>query len=235
MGLLTGSLTYQALNGIPELIRQLNTQSTLKAPSAEPILAAIKTNLTVSNAVHAVLASLSTWLFTTAYNYSPAAGKHPFLIYSAVGAPLALAAFYYQTGTKSCGFTEPFSGGKNVEQFFRAKIAQVSEKYHELKEKATQKKAQTVPKTSSEEELLDLSYIHVSDESLSSDSSPETPVTATASVSSEIENEVEAALSKKERVNDLETIGSAYHVASVIAGVSFAICSIGVIGDQFFL
>lgn len=232
LGLLTGSLAYQSVQKIPDLIRQLNTQESLKAPSATPILAAIRTNLSVSNAVNAVLAAFSTWLFTTAYKYSPAAGKHPFLIYAALGAPLTLAAFYYQTGTKACGFTGPFGGNSDIEQLLRAKVAQVSQKYHEFMAKETQTKE---PPTVAEDELLDQSYIHVSDETLSGESAPETPITATASESSTIEDEVEAALSKKERVKDLETIASAYNVASVIAGVSFVICSIGVIGDQFFL
>ncbi|KAM9910267.1 hypothetical protein OXX69_004645 [Metschnikowia pulcherrima] len=235
LGLLTGSLTYQSLKGIPDLIRQLNKQVSLKTASAGPILSSIRTNFTVFNVSNLVLASLSTWLFSTAYRHSPASGKHPYLIYSALGAPLALFALYFQTGLKSCSILGPFSDGR-LEQFLRVNYMKLSAKVEKkaAEIKGEEEKKDVAPKkaakNANEDENLDQSYIHISEES--SDLSPETPVEVTQS---NIEDEVEAALSKKERVQDLETVGSAYNVASVIAGVGFAICSIGVIGDSFFL
>ncbi|OBA20737.1 hypothetical protein METBIDRAFT_43121 [Metschnikowia bicuspidata var. bicuspidata NRRL YB-4993] len=232
LGLLTGSLAYQSMKKIPELIRQLNQQASLKAASAEPVLAAIRTNFTVSNAVNVVLASLSTWLFSTIYKHSSAAGKHPYLLYSAVAAPLALATLYYQTGAKTCVLTGPFSDVARFRECLCAKIANLTSGCRVL---LGQKKEYTTPEPATEDVPMDQSYIHVSDDSVSTDSSPETPIETLDSVPSAIESEVEDALSKKERVKDLENVAAAYNVASMIAGVGFAICSVGVIGDQFFL
>ncbi|GEQ67651.1 hypothetical protein JCM33374_g1316 [Metschnikowia sp. JCM 33374] len=233
LGLLTGSLTYQSLKAIPELIRQLNSQVSLKTASAESVLTSIKTNLTVANAVNTVLGALSTWLFSTAYRYSPVSGKHPYLVYSALGAPLALAVLYYKAGTKACTITGPFSHGEGIENILKTKLANFNNKFNN--KKAQKPKEHKAPETSGDDESLDQSYIHISEDSSSGDSSPETPIDAAESVPSDIEHEVEDSLNKKERVRDLESVGFAYYVASVVSGVGFAICSVGVIGDQLFL
>lgn len=219
LGLLTGSLTYQSLQGIPELIRSLNNQTSLTSSAGAPVVKSVSANLTVSNILNLGLASLSTWLFSTAYRYSPAAGKHPYLIYSAMCAPLALVALYS-------------TGGKTLLTFDGKSLCGKQSECAKAPKKEVRKKA-----AAPAEESLELSYIHVSEDSLSvsSDSSPETPANEPVSATSSIEEEVESALSKKEFVNGLETVGTAYSFASYVAGAGFAICAIGVIGDSFFL
>lgn len=228
LGLMTGSLTYQSFQTIPDLIRQLNNQVSISANSASEILSAVTTNLLVSKALNVLLASLLTAFFAMAYKYSPASAKHPYLLYSALGGPLALVLLFYK--------------GSQAE----ARIVKLSRT----------RKSQTLPnaeptvsaaKEDDDEAALGKSYIHVSDDSLSNTSTPgssapgsPTPgslqqAVAVEPTTSAIEQEVEDALSKKEYVNDLESLKAAYTVASTVASVGLAICTIGFVGDFYFI
>lgn len=227
LGLLTSSLTYQSFQTIPELIRRLNNQVSIGAASASVVLSAAATNVLVSRAANVLLASLLSALFATAYRYSPPSAKHPYLLYSAFGAPVALLSLYSSAA----------SAETRIVKRSRARSARLAEK-----KKKTPVVAPAV--ADDDESQLGKSYIHVSDDSLSNTSTPgsSTPgspaQTATETVeptTSAIEQEVEDALSKKEYVHDLERLQSAYTVASSVAGVGFAVCTIGMVGDYYFL
>lgn len=219
LGLLTTSLTYQSLNAIPDLISRLNNQVLIAATSATDVLDAFFLNLVVSKAANVALASLSTALFTMAYRYSPAAGKHPYLMYSALGAPLALLAWSYQGVRAEC----------NILKRTKARRAQLQQK---------SSVARAAEPAAEEEEPLGKSYVHVTDDSLAAStpatSAPGTPQQNPVAEMS-IEQEVEYAISKKAYVRDLETVKQSYFVASAVSGVGMAVCAIGLIGDFFII
>lgn len=219
LGLLTSSLTYQSLQAIPELISRLNNQVLIAATSAADVLDAFFLNLVLSNAAHVALASLSTALFSMAYKYSPSSGKHPYLMYSALGAPLALLAWSYQ------GLPAEYAVVKRS----NARKAQLAQKPPVVK---------TAAPVAEEEEPLGKSYVHVSDDSLAvstpAASAPGTPLhKPVADIS--IEQEVEDAISKKAFLRDLETVKQSYFVASAVSGVGLAVCAVGLIGDFFII
>lgn len=89
---------------------------------------------------------------------------------------------------------------------------------------------------------LGKSYIHVSD-SLSSSSTPSTTspnspqqqATDIHPTTSAIEQEVEEALSKKEYINNLETVKKSYKTAFTISSAAFVVSAIGLVGDFFFI
>lgn len=219
LGLLTTSLTYQSLQAIPDLISRLNNQVLIAATSASDVLDAFFLNLVLSKAANVALASLSSALFTMAYKYSPTSGKHPYLVYSAFGAPLALLAWSYQGLRAECDILK------------RAKVrkAQLAQKPKVAKEAVS---------VAEEEEPLGKSYVHISDDSLAvstpATSAPGTPQQQPVTEVS-IEQEVENAISKKAYVHDLETVKQSYFVASAVSGVGLAVCAIGLIGDFFII
>lgn len=264
LGLLTGSLAYQSWVGIPQLIRELNGATTA---SYKASLKAISDTFTVSNMVNLTLAALSTWLFSTAYKHASPVGKHPYLIYSALGAPLALLSLYYNGAKAQCSIRKRSRGnvacsksaccsklggcvaktklflGKTLNcASMKCNPEPTSTPAETQTEAETQTPAQA-PVANQDEENLGLSYIHVSEDSLSTltpnASVPGSPLPAvisesSASNASAIEEEVESALEKKAFVHDLETFKSGNGVASGIAAVALFISSIGVIGEQLY-
>lgn len=232
LGLLSASLTYLSIQSIPSLIARLNSQVSITSGSASAVLDAISRNLTISKLSNVLLSAVSSGMFYLAYKYSPLLEQHPYLIYSGLGAPLALASLYLQGCAAECNIAKRSCARK-------AKLA---------KKKAPAvllgpSKPQPAPKEE-EDDSLGKSYIHVSDDSLSNTltpgsstpSSPKQAATETVEPTvSTVEQEVEDALSKKEYVHDLETLKNAYTVALVVSSVGVAICTIGLVGDYYFL
>lgn len=232
LGLLSASLTYLSIQSIPNLIARLNNQVSITAGSSSAVLDAISCNLTASKLSSVLLTAVSSGMFLLAYKYSPLLEQHPYLIYSGLGAPLALASLYLQGNIADSNIAKRSSARK-------AKLA--TKKSSDVL--AAVSKPPAAPREE-EDDPLGKSYIHVSDESLSNtltptSSPPGSPVqTATETVeptTSSVEEEVEDAMSKKEYVHDLETLKNAYTVALVVSSVGVAICTIGLIGDYYFL
>lgn len=232
LGLLSASLTYLTIQSIPSLIARLNSQVSITAGSASAVLDAISRNLTLSKISNVLLSAVSSGMFYLAYKYSPLLEQHPYLIYSGLGAPLALASLYLQGCSAECSIAKR-SSVRN------AKLAK--KKASDVLPGAS--KPQPAPKEE-EDDSLGKSYIHVSDDSLSNtltpgSSTPGSPKqAATETVEptvSTVEQEVEDALSKKEYVHDLETLKNAYTVALAVSSVGVAICTIGLVGDYYFL
>ncbi|KAF5209135.1 hypothetical protein E0198_004410 [Clavispora lusitaniae] len=224
LGMLTASLTYQSLQSIPELIRRLNNQVSIT--SAKGVLDSIFTNSLVSKAANVSLAGIATALFTMAFKYSPPSGRHPYLVYSALGAPLALAAWAIRGARAEC----------NMLKRTRSR-AQAQAQAQTVREG---KKTPVPPAQEDEEDAsaLGRSYVHVSDDSTAAStpasSTPGSPQHAPAEVLS-IEQEVEDAILKKAYVHDLQTLQQSYFMASAVSGVGLAVCAVGMIGDLFFL
>lgn len=230
LGLLSSSLTYQSFQSIPDLITRLNNQVSISTGSASAVLNAITKNLTVSKISNILLTFLSSGMFYLAYKYSPPLEKHPYLIYSGLGGPLALASLWLQGSSAETSISKRSSIRKT----------KLSKKKHEAT--AAAPNAQEIK--DEDEDPLGKSYIHVSDDSLSNtltpgSSAPGSPQQASSEAveptASSIEQEVEDALSKKEYVHDLEALKSAYTVALAVSGVGAAICTVGLIGDYYFL
>lgn len=228
LGLLTSSLTYQTIQRIPALINELNTK--VSGLSKLNALASIRNLINFSRIGHISLSGLATAMLTMAFVYSPPSEKHPYLIYSALGAPLALISMYHH------GFG------------LETKLLRKADHLHTHNANETTKNTENVGDSenlkSDEDSQLGKSYIHVSDEESSSTTStptstiPNSPQTKTVDSLQEelsLEEEVEIALSKKEIVNDLNKVKSNYVVGSSIVGLSFVIASIGLIGDYYIL
>lgn len=231
LGLLTGSISLNAYQEIPNLINKLNLNivSVLKASTIDSVLNLIS----VSKLTALSLGTLSSALLSLAYVVSPPKGKHPYLIYAALGAPVALFSAYYQ----SVG---------------------AERKLIERRRRSTKKVAAPVPVVDdeaakeaevkdSDDDSLGKSYIHVSDDddgegegsdSTSTPSDTGSPITTAADTQLQqelsIEEEVENALEKKELVQELESIKQGYYIGGAITGVSFVIASIGLVGDLYY-
>ncbi|WPK23920.1 hypothetical protein PUMCH_001170 [Australozyma saopauloensis] len=201
LGLLTGSLAYQTWEAIPQLIRQLNNLSSSEKHLLT--LQSISTTFTISNVLNLALAVVSSGLFTMAYKYAAPSGKHPYLLYSAVGAPLALLSMWYNGARAQCNISKR-SRGKEVGCSSKGMFGFISGsgvpfskcsakckknvcKKTEAKKEPTPKPAEQVP---IEEESLSLSYVQVSEDSLAtstpSASVPGSPAPMSTSAASDV-------------------------------------------------
>lgn len=232
LGLLTGNLAFQAYKRIPELIRQLNNQVSISSTAAASVLQAVTQNVYISSAANVVFASLTTYLFSTAYKYSPPSGKHPYLLYCAVGAPLALALYFLGAQSADVKIVKRSCVQKKVVEGTLAPS----------KAPETASEAAPVAPVDSDDSSLGKSYIRVND-SLSSSStpissapsSPEQPAADIHPTTSAIEQEVEDALSKKEYILNLEKLQKSYKTALAVSGAAFVVSAIGLSGDFFFI
>ncbi|SGZ56690.1 CIC11C00000000487 [Sungouiella intermedia] len=233
LGLLSASLTYLSIQSIPNLIARLNNQVSISATSASGVLDAIAHKLTLSKLANVFLSAVSSGMFYLAYKYSPVLEQHPYLIYSGLGAPLALATLYVQGN----------GADSSISKHSAVRKSKLSKKKSSETQKPVAQPPLPAPKEE-EEDQLDKSYIHVSEDSLSNTltpgsstpGSPKQNATETVEPSiSSVEQEVEDALTKKEYVHDLETLKSAYTLALVVSSVGVAICTIGLVGDYYFL
>lgn len=228
LGLLTSSLTYQTIQRIPALINELNTK--VNGLSKSNALASIRNMINFSRIGHIALGGLATVLLSMAFIYSPPSEKHPYLIYSAAGAPLALISMYYR------GFG------------LETKLLRKADHLHSHNAREVTKSTGNVSDSenvkSDDDSQLGKSYIHVSDEESSSTTStptstmPNSPRTKTVDSLQEelsLEEEIDNALSKKEIINDLSKVKSNYVVGSSVVGLSFVIATIGLIGDYYLL
>lgn len=219
LGLLTGSLTYQTLQSIPELIKHLSIAN-YTASSTETLklyLGEVEEFIIQSRFANGTLAALAGALLTIAYKYSPSSEQHPYLLYAAFGAPLTLAGVYYNASA------------------FENRLLQ---RRFETVKKVTTPAKPANPTNDSDNESLSKSYIHVDEES-SANTTPLLTVANSPKIAPEepssIDQEVEVALAKKLIVRDLEYAKSSYIVGTAISGVSFLIGVVGFLGDYFFL
>lgn len=261
LGLLTGSLVYQTWEVIPQLIRELNNLTT--AVKQLSTLKAISSTFTITNIFHVASALCSTGLFYMAYKYSPPSGKHPYLVYSALGPLLAIASLYYNGLGAQLNITHRAKGKKSTQCC--SKLGRCVTKAKSMmgkkccfgksskcseKQDSTAKTAESVetitpdtpvqPAPPADEDHLGSSYIHVSEDLSSSTPTASVPgspvpIAATASASSAIEEEVENALNKKAYVQDLEVLKSGSLAASVFAAAGLFISAIGVVGERYYL
>lgn len=230
LGLLTSSLTYQARLQIPQLISRLNAQVSVASSQASVVLDDISVNNLIFKVLNVAVATLSTGLFVLAYKYSPATEKHPYLVYSALGAPLALASLFWKGNKADKGID-----ARNTNRL--ARLSKGSESAPPAQPAASSSSAAG----KSDDETLGKSYIHISDDSETSltstpaSSAPGSPRVAMEPSVSAIEQEVEDAFTKKEYVHDLESLQTAYTVASSVAAAGLAVCAVGLVGDRFFI
>ncbi|KAG7666412.1 uncharacterized protein J8A68_000043 [[Candida] subhashii] len=230
LGLLSSSLIYQALNKIPDLITKISTNSisTFHETSSK-----VYQFICNSRLINITLSVFSTGLFGLAYSYSPNSAKHPYLIYSAIGAPLSLICVYYQ-------------GLNHEKKILKTKSNKKVKKVKKPEQPpAQQVEEEVVAKVVSRDDDLGKSYVHLSDESGTSTPtslqlSPEVTQTAAAAATHveeeiSIDEEVEETLVKKEFVQDLESIESGYRIGAIVSSAFVLLTSIGLIGDLYLL
>lgn len=211
LGLLTGSLVYQTWEVIPQLIRELNNLATVAKQLST--LKGITSTFTISNIFHVASALVSSGLFYMAYKYSPPSGKHPYLVYSAVGPIMAIASLYYKGLGAQINFTHRAKGKKSGQCCSKLGLCVIKAKSLMGKKccltkgrKCCKKQEDSVPKTSEtvesttsetpaqttnestpiDEDHLGSSYIHVSEDLSSSTptaSVPGSPVPIAATTS----------------------------------------------------
>lgn len=235
LGLLSASLTIQSFRTIPDLITRLNNQVSITAASATEVVDSVVRTLSVLKVLNLLLAAVSSGMFYLAYTYSLPLEKHPYLVYSGLGAPLALVSLYWKGGKADCSIHKRAVSARTR----RAKNAGVSASVAPETATATATAGKTAK---DEDDALGKSYIHVSDDLLSSltpassvPSSPQHGAADVAPTTSSIEEEVEGAMSKKEYVHDLEKLQGAYSVALAVSLAGAAVCVVGLVGDMYFL
>lgn len=216
LGLLSSSLAYQSLHTIPTLIRNLNGKVAEELSVSDVLitnLEKVKRFITNSRIANVLLGVVSSGLLTSAFRHSVDWERHPYLVYTALAAPVALAGLYATSfPTENKLLRRTFTNVK--------KPAQTSDEQDG-------------------DDLLSKSYIHVSDEESSTNSTPASTGANSPQISAtetqSIDDEVEVALAKKLIVNNLEKLKSSYTVGTGIATLGFLIGSIGLVGDYFFL
>ncbi|KAK6454581.1 Chromodomain-helicase DNA-binding protein [Scheffersomyces xylosifermentans] len=246
LGLLSGSLTYQSIESIPLLINDLSRHWSTSASGStsatiREYVAKVKTLISTSRISNVVFGSLASVLFTLAFTSAPPSGKHPYLIYAALGGPLTIAGLYYKAYAHEQKLL-------NIDNDHPPKTKE------QVKAKKEVKKVPVVPAEAAEQEeddSLGKSYIHISDESTTSSTSstPNASVPGSPQIESiesiqpeedrehelTVADEVESALTKKEFLSQLEGVKSSYAFGSAISGVSFFIAVVGLIGDYYLL
>ncbi|RLV91499.1 hypothetical protein JA1_003879 [Spathaspora sp. JA1] len=246
LGLLTTSLTYQSAYQIPQFITKITrdvvdhtTSSTFQSQLKDVLCSIVGSRI-----VNITLGVLATGLFSIAYGYSPIDEKHPYLLYSSIGAPLAVVGLYFRVYK----YETRILGNKNKQGKTKKKsetVAKVPTRTEEDEEEP-----EVISKTTSQDDPLGKSYVHLSEDSGTSTptsiSSPEIrsispqPVPVSTINKPEvkeisIDEEIEQTLVKKEVVQDLNTIKSEYRLGVSISAVSLLIASIGIFGDFYLL
>lgn len=250
LGLLTSSLIQQSIQNIPTLITQINSIYQLQISTLNAKIKETKTYLFSSRVVNGLLAGLSTLFFTLAFKYSPIDEKHPYLVYSAFGAPLTLLGLYF----KAWIYEEKVLNKQDVSVVKKdssARSSHVASSVVSADDDDDDEAAQVISKVNSVDEL-GRSYVHLSDESgLSTPtaSQPASPQIRHQEGDHDVEDqpqpslkegddvdlEIEATLTKKEVIQDLEHIKLGYTIGSYISGLSLTVAIVGLFGDFYFL
>ena len=234
LGLLTSSLTCKSIQGIPELIKEANYNVNRESEvdlfsSAVSLIKRCRISL-------AALGTLATSSFALAFTTSTASCQHPYLIYSALGAPLAIAAVYLRSYASERKVLQQANAVNNKEKT-QSGSEHVSGKKHKVSQRDDDH-------TSEDDGRIGLSYIHVSDDETATPVSTSSSSTSHSAGESEHENfqqdleinkEVETALHKKELVHVLSNLKHSYITGASVAGFGFFIASIGLIGEYYVL
>lgn len=229
LGLLSSSLAYQTTRGIPLILDNLKIR--ISALADMDILATIKQLIYIARVNYLTLGSLASGLLALAYRASPANEKHPYLIYLALGAPLAILSALYRGYNEEKSLINRVKGGENLRSRKERKQTKTKEGEDESEE------------AKGDDSLIGRSYIHISDEDSSLTSTPagSTPNSPrTNSVDSlehelSIQEEIENSLAKKEVIRNLEGLKDNYLIGTYVSGFAFLLGTIGLIGDYFLL
>lgn len=217
LGLLSGTMALQKYKAVPDLLARLNKEESIHLASGSHLLSSIVSRVFVASGASVALASLASYLFSTAYKYSPLSAQHPYLVYCAIGGPVALAAYHYKSwGTEY-------------------RLGQRSKSYKAHVEKTEQPEGGA---TRDEDSHLGKSYIHVNSSLLGvstpNSSAPGSPAHK-AQEESAITQEVEDAMNKKTYAADLERLSGAYSAGAAVSLAAFGILVVGLVGDLFFV
>lgn len=227
VGLLGSSLSFQGMKAIPNMIRNINSGET-----AIDFQLAART-IRFGDAISAILTGLTSVALLLIYRAAPVSEKHPYLIYTALAAPVSMGLFWYKSW-------------KNQKRVLRGACAERRKRTvatSAAEAGAAGAGATRTGATGAGKDDLAKSYIHVSDEessvstpSSSAPGSPQTAASAAKELEQElsIEEEVEQALRKKEHVHDLRSIAAAQVYGSGVAFVGFALGLVGLVGDVYF-
>lgn len=229
LGLLSSSLAYQATRGIPLILDNLKIR--ISALADMDILATIKQLIYIARATYLTLGSLASGLLALAYRASPISEKHPYLIYLALGAPLAILSALYKGYNEEKSLIHRARGGENL----RSRKGKKQTKNKNDEDESEEPKG--------DDSLIGRSYIHISDEESSVTSTPggSTPNSPrTNSVDSlehelSIQEEIENSIAKKEVIRNLEGLRGGYLLGTYVSGFAFLLGAIGLIGDYFLL
>lgn len=223
IGLLGSSLSFQGMKAIPNMIRNINSGD-------KPVdLQLAARTVRLGGAISTFLTGLASVALFLIYKAAPVNEKHPYLIYTALAAPVSMGLIWYKSWTNQKRVICGARGERRAQRVMRAS-------------KAAAAGANSGSGAGAKDDLTK-SYIHVSDEessvstpSSSAPGSPQTTASATKDLEQElsIEEEVEQALRKKEHVQDLRSIAAAQVYGGGVAFVGFALGLIGLVGDIYF-
>ncbi|EGW32752.1 uncharacterized protein SPAPADRAFT_60104 [Spathaspora passalidarum NRRL Y-27907] len=237
LGLLTTSLTYQSAYQIPQFITKIKREVT-SSSTFQTQLKDVVCSIVGSRFVNIALGVLATGLFSLAYEYSPLDEKHPYLLYSAIGAPLTIIGLYARV----------YKYENRMLSKKQTSIKKQEKSKPEVVPEEQDEEPELISKVSSQDDQLGKSYVHLSEDSGTSTptsiSSPEirsiSPQPVPVAAKSEpaevsIDEEVEQALAKKEVIHDLTIVKSEYTIGVSISAISLLIASIGIFGDFYLL
>ncbi|GMM38361.1 Atg33 protein [Saccharomycopsis crataegensis] len=196
LGLLTGFLGQQAFSGLPLLIQFS------KSSSLDEIRESAKKIIKKTRSLVLCLGSAATALLSLAFIKAPPRARHPYLIYSALGAPIAMTALFFKT--------------YNVEVKLLDSDSDLQvEASASLKSKKTEKE---------EPSHLDNSVY----QNLGADSEDDKSIKQDED---DIESAVNNSILKTNTIAGLEKLKSGYATATYIVGAAFGVSIIGIYGD----
>lgn len=233
LGLFAGKLFVHVYETIPSLISSLSHQVTLKSTHSglgitDRILDALADFTIFTNSLTAV----STTLLLVAYFVASPVGRHPYLLYAAAAAPVAVIVQNYIGNSAALQLNDKLTVLQKFEsEGGNANIRAASNAADEL--------AKVEASEHSDEDSLARSYIHVSDEEEGSSSSltpsDGSPLVAADELQQEIsiEEEIQIVLLKKELAQNLQELRTAYIWEASVAGFGFLVATVGIVGEYF--
>lgn len=196
LGLSTGALLLSSSTCIPGILTKSENVASLKEKVSKLIV-----NLRLG---FWSLGSLATYLFYQAYTYSPAYGKHPYLIYAAAAFPIALVF--------NCYFA------------FAEEQKLINDSEEQVMYKTEKKTVKELAPSEEENSPLDNSVYN--------DLGTQAPKYLEKEIEVQVPHTVKIELAEETYKSILSNVSKNYLYSAAIMGTGFLISAVGYIGDS---
>lgn len=240
LGILAGAVGHQAYGSLPLLTQLTKSQSSSSSSSSSSLTfadlqQAVRNLLKKSYYLILGLGSTATTLLSLAFVKAPPRARHPYLIYAALGAPLAAAVLFFNNSSPELKFLlddaviDIDDGSVNGDK--AKSLSNASASTSPISSDKGKKSKKVYNKE--EPSQLDNSVYRdlgadSEDDGVSSSSSAKS---ATPEEQQDIENEANKYITRTSSAKSLKKLKLGYTIASSIIGLAFGISTIGIYGD----